>query len=213
MSLQFHSALKVVIDSGARGSSRGGIVTRCVGRPEPVPGDDAEVAGAAAGVRPPELAIRVGRSPASPPRLRASALVHGDHLDGVADSPPRDRAAGRGSRTRRRPRARPCRSPDIRRAGSTTPQFSNSARNVSPTVAPASTAIARLLRVVVDALHRRDVDDHPHVGIRYEALEAVPAARHDEPPPFLDAPPARPPRLRRSSRRAGRSPGSRGTAC
>ena len=34
--------------------------------------------------------------------------------------------------------------------------------------------------VVVDALHRRDIDDHPHVGIRNESLEAVPAAGDDE---------------------------------
>src|SRR6202035_2558182 len=34
-------------------------------------------------------------------------------------------------------------------------------------------------RIVVDALHRRDIDDHPHVGIRYESLEAVPAAGHN----------------------------------
>ena len=55
------------------------------------------------------------------------------------------------------------------------------------------------LRVVVDALHRRDVDDHPHLGIRDEPLEAMPAARHDEAPSFADR------LLRRADRRVGRA--------
>ena len=39
-------------------------------------------------------------------------------------------------------------------------------------------------RVVVHAFHRRDIDDHLHVGIRHESFEAVPAAGHDETPSF-----------------------------
>ena len=37
--------------------------------------------------------------------------------------------------------------------------------------------------VVVDALHRRDVDENAHVRIRNESLEAVPAAGDDEASP------------------------------
>jgi hypothetical protein len=39
-------------------------------------------------------------------------------------------------------------------------------------------------RVVVDALHGRDVDDHPYLGVGDETLEAVPATGHDERRPF-----------------------------
>src|SRR5713101_766581 len=36
------------------------------------------------------------------------------------------------------------------------------------------------LSVVVDALHRGDIDDHAHIGIGYKILEAMSAARYDE---------------------------------
>src|SRR5256885_957611 len=42
------------------------------------------------------------------------------------------------------------------------------------------------LGVEVHALHRRDVDDRAHLGIRDESLEAVAAARHDHPAPCAD---------------------------
>src|SRR5206468_1059877 len=34
--------------------------------------------------------------------------------------------------------------------------------------------------IVEHALHGRNIDDHSHLGIRYESLETVPAARHNE---------------------------------
>ena len=84
MSLQFHSALKVVIDSGARGKQPWRDRSPdASGRSEPVAGDDAEVAAASAGVRPPEVAMRVGRLPGRHHAARPSALVHGDHFDGI----------------------------------------------------------------------------------------------------------------------------------
>ena len=79
MSLQPHSAWKVVIDSGARGSRRAGSLAGRVGRAEPVAGDDAEVAAAAAGVRPPQIAMRVGRlagrDDAARPTVRSSTVT------------------------------------------------------------------------------------------------------------------------------------------
>ena len=36
------------------------------------------------------------------------------------------------------------------------------------------------LRVVVDAFHRRDIDDHGRIRLRYESLETMSAGRHDE---------------------------------
>src|SRR5207244_12016292 len=38
------------------------------------------------------------------------------------------------------------------------------------------------LLVVIDALHRGTIEDHPHVGIRHESLETVSTARHHESP-------------------------------
>src|SRR6266545_228088 len=39
-------------------------------------------------------------------------------------------------------------------------------------------------RVVIHAVHGRDIDDHPHLGVRYESLQAVPATGHGETPSF-----------------------------
>jgi hypothetical protein len=39
-------------------------------------------------------------------------------------------------------------------------------------------------RVVVDALHGRDIDNHPHLGVGDEPLEAMSATRHGETPSF-----------------------------
>src|SRR6185369_3140932 len=41
-------------------------------------------------------------------------------------------------------------------------------------------------RVVIDALHGRDIDDHAHVGIGNEPLEAMSAAGRDETPSLRD---------------------------
>src|SRR5439155_21321559 len=61
----------------------GGILSGCFGRSEPVPGDDAEVATAPAGMGPPEVTMRVGRLPGRHHGARPSALVHRDHLDRI----------------------------------------------------------------------------------------------------------------------------------
>jgi hypothetical protein len=42
--------------------------------------------------------------------------------------------------------------------------------------------------IVVDALHRRHVDDDAHLGIRDESFEAMPAARDGKPAPLVHGP-------------------------
>ena len=159
---------------------RGGIGAGRARRPEPEARDDAEVAAPGAGERPPELAIRIRRLPGRDDDARPPVRIDGDDLDGVTGSPRRARAGGRGTRTRRRRRARPCRCRGTRPAERPRPSSRASARNVSPTVAPASTAIGAPLRVEGDALHRRDVDDDLDLGIRNEPFQAMPAAGHDQ---------------------------------
>src|SRR5262245_40098834 len=61
---------------------RGGIIAGCSRRSKPVPCDDAEVAGAATGMRPPEVAIRIRGLPGRDHAARLSVLVDGDHFDG-----------------------------------------------------------------------------------------------------------------------------------
>src|SRR5437870_2337176 len=63
---------------GRTGQQRCGILAGRGWRSEPVPGDDAEVATAAASMCPPQVAIRVGRLPGRHDAARPSDLVHGD---------------------------------------------------------------------------------------------------------------------------------------
>ena len=183
MSLQSHSALKVVIDSGARGNSAGGILAGCARRSEPVPRDDAEVAAAAAGVRPPEIAMRIGRLARRHHAARPSALVHGDHLDGVEivrgeAELAAEKAEGAAGHVPAHADRR-----ILAERDHDSPRLEQRAERLAHRGAGLDGDGAHV-RIVVHALHRRDVDDHPHVGIRDEPLEAVPAARHDETPSF-----------------------------
>src|SRR5262245_53423864 len=61
----------------------GWILAGCARRSEPVSGDDSEVATASAGMRPPEVTVRVGRLPGCDNAAGPSAFVHGDHLYGI----------------------------------------------------------------------------------------------------------------------------------
>ena len=161
-----------------------GVAAGCVRRAEPVAGDDAEISTATAGVRPPELAVRVRRVARCDDAVRPSAGIDGDHLDGVQV---------------------------IRRETELTTQKAEGTTHDMPTHADrrilaerdhhAPPVVQHAERVadcgagldgnrtasgvVVNALHGRDIDDHPHVRVRDEPLEAVPAAGDDETSPFL----------------------------
>ena len=160
MSLQLHSALNVVIDSRRARQQRGGIVAGRARRSEPVPRDDAEVAAAGAGVRPPEVAIRIGRLARRDDAAGAPVRVHGDDLDGVQivrgeaelAAEKAERAAGH--------------VPAHADAGILAERYDH-----APVLDQRAERLAHRragldgdgapLRVEGDALHRRDVDDHP----------------------------------------------------
>ena len=208
MSLQLHSALNVVIDSGARGSSVAGSSPDASGDRNQYRVTTPKLPPPAAGVRPPQVAIRIGRLARRDDAARAPALVDGDDLDGV--------------QVVRRETELPAEKAE--RAADDVPAHADPGilaerDDDAPLLEQRAERLAdgragldgdgALFRVVVDALHRRDVDDHAHVGIGYEPLEAVPAARHDEAPSFADRFLDRGHAPRRSSRPAGRSPGAR----
>ncbi len=98
--------------------------------------------GAAAGVSPPEIAIGVGRLAGGDRSGDAAVGIHRDDFDRVeAVGRETELAAQEAERATGDVPAGPI--PGYSPSGTTTPQFSNSVRNASPTVAPPSTAIAR----------------------------------------------------------------------
>src|SRR5439155_17251101 len=156
------------------GQQPNGILGGCTRRSEPVPGDDAEVATATASMRPPQVAMRIGRLPSRYHAARPSALIGGDHLDGVQIIRGEPKLAAEEAK------------------GATDHVPAHSDRRMlaewyhdSPHLEQRLEGLAHRgagldghgapFRVVVHALHRRDVDEHPHLGVRHESLEAVAA--------------------------------------
>ena len=185
MSSQLHSARNVVIDCGARGSSVRRSRAGRARRPEPEARDDAEVAAAAAGERPPELVIRIRRIARRDDAAGAPVRVDRDDLDGVkvvrrqpelpAQKPERPAGdvpahADAGILAQRHDHAPPL--------GQRPERLPHRRARLDDDRAP--------LRIERDPLHRRDVDDDLDLRIRNEPFQAMPAARHDDAPVLAD---------------------------
>ena len=127
--------------------------------------------------------MRVGRLPGRHHAARPSALVHGDHLDGIQII--RCEAELAAEEAKGAPDHVPAHA-DFRilaeryhhapRLEQRSERLAHRGAGLDGHGAP--------FRVVVHALHGRDIEDYPHLGIRYESLEAVPATRHGETPSF-----------------------------
>jgi hypothetical protein len=149
------------------------------GRSEPITRDDAEVAAATARMGPPEVAVRIGRLSRCHDRTGPPVLVRGDHFDGIQII--RGKAELPAEEAER---------PADDMSAHADPRILAERYDGSPVLEQRAERLAhrraRLDRhgahscVVVHALHGRDIDDHAHLGIRHEPLEAVSAARHDE---------------------------------
>jgi hypothetical protein len=164
---------------------RSGIVAGSVSRSKPVACDDAEVAAAGAGMCPPELAIRVGGFPRGDHAGDAPAFVDGDHFDRIQVVRGEAELATEEAEGSAHDMSTQADVGIFAERNHCSPVLEQRLEGVSNHRASLD-GDSGAIGVVVDALHRGDVDEHAHVGIGDEAFKAVPAARDDDTPPFAD---------------------------
>ena len=154
-------------------------------RSKPVASDDAKIAAAGAGVRPPEIVMRIRRIPRRNDRAGVSAPIDRDDFDRVQVVGRQTQLAAEkteGAADHVPAHANPWvlgeRQNDAPLLEELPERFADGGARFDADGTPAG--------VVVDACHRRDVHDHPDIGVGDESLEAMPATRDDQPAPVCD---------------------------
>src|SRR5438876_9360185 len=133
---------------------------------------------------PPEFPIRVGRLAGRHHAARVSALINGYDFDGVQIIRGETELAAKESKGATDDMSAHADLRVLAEWDHYSPGLEQRAERFTDCGASLDGDGAHF-RVVVNAFHWRDIDDHTHVGIRDESLETVPATRHNETLSFL----------------------------